>query len=249
MLRVGLVSAAGEKARGVLEVGLAGALGEGCEVRLWPTYAALVEALVAGDEEIAWLPPAAYLRARRRGGVRLLASVERGGKASYGCALVGRAAVAPTLEEAAGKRALWVDPWSAAGYLVPRALVRAAGHDPDTFFSSQGFAGDYRSLQVALIAGEADVVGFYARLDDDGEPVEGPWQGNPGLSVLAHGGPIPGDTLCSGPSLAEDRRVQLEKTLTGRLPPPALLVVLQATALRPPDAGAYDAFEARYAPP
>jgi hypothetical protein len=43
-----------------------------------------------------------------------------------------------------------------------------------------------------------------------------------------------------------DRLAQLRGALTGKLPPPALLVVLQATALREPEPGLYDAFEAKY---
>jgi hypothetical protein len=43
--------------------------------------------------------------------------------------------------------------------------------------------------------------------------------------------------------------MHLRAVLTGKLPPPALLVVLQATALRDADRAAYDAFEAKYLEP
>jgi ABC-type phosphate/phosphonate transport system substrate-binding protein len=249
MLRVGLVSTAGEKARGVLEVGLEGALQEPCQARLWTSYAALVDALMEGEEEVAWLPPVAYLRARRMGPVTLLATIERGGKGSYGCVLLGRAGLVDTIEAAEGKRAAWIDPWSAAGYLVPRALIRAAGHNPDAFFSAQSFVGSYTSVLSMLNFDQAEVGGCYCRLDDQGQPEDGLWYGQEGLTLLAHGGPIPGDTLCAGPALPEERLMHLRAVLTGKLPPPALLVVLQATALRDADRAAYDAFEAKYLEP
>ncbi|MCS6901330.1 MAG: PhnD/SsuA/transferrin family substrate-binding protein [Myxococcales bacterium] len=249
MLRVGLVSAAEEKARRVLEVGLEGALQESCRARLWTSYAALVDALMDGEEEVAWLPPVAYLRARKRGPVTLLATVERGGKGSYGCVLLGRAGVVNRIEAAEGKRAVWVDPWSAAGYIVPRALIRAAGYNPDAFFSAQSFAGSYASLLSMLTYEQAEVGACYCRLDEQGQPEDGPWFGREDFSLLAHSSPIPGDTLCAGPALSHERLAHLKTVLTGKLPPPALLVVLQATALRPPDQGAYDDFEAKYLDP
>jgi ABC-type phosphate/phosphonate transport system substrate-binding protein len=246
MLRVGLVSTAGEKARGVLEAGLEGALQEPCRVRLWASYAALVEALMDGDEEIAWLPPVAYLRARKIGAVHLLATIDRGGKSSYGCVLLGRAGVVDTIAAAEGKRAAWIDPWSAAGYIVPRALVHAAGHNPDSLFSAQSFVGSYASVLSMLNFDQAEIGGCYCRLDAQGQPEDGLWYGQEGLVLLAHSDPIPGDTLCAGPALSVDRLAQLREALTGKLPPPALLVVLQATALREPEPGLYDAFEAKY---
>lgn len=248
MLKVGLVSAAGEMARGVLEVGLAGALREGCQVRLYPAYSDLVDALAAGEEDVAWLPPVAYLRARRQGPVQLLASIERGGQSTYGCALLGRAEAAASFESARGSRAAWIDPWSAAGYLVPRALLRSQGHDPDAFFSAQTFVGDYRAALALLASGQADVTGCYARLEPHGQLAGGPWDEHPGLVVLASGGSIPNDTLCASAAVDPERLAHLRAALTGRLPPPALLVVLQTSALRPPVPDDYDAFEQRYDP-
>ena len=56
-----------------------------------------------------------------------------------------------------------------------------------------------------------------------------------------------GDTLCAGPSLSDEARLaHLQSTLTGQLPPPALLVVLQASSLKPPHPEDYDEFESRY---
>lgn len=246
MLRVGLVSTAGEKARGVLQVGLEGTLKEPCEVRLWDSYASLVDALKEGEEELAWLPPVAYLRARRMGAATLLASVERGGKSSYGCVLLGRTGVVDSIQEAEGKRAVWVDPWSAAGYIVPRALIHAAGYSPETFFSAQSFVGSYTTVLSMIRFEQAEVGGCYCRLGDDGLPEDGPWRGQVELSLLAHSEAIPGDTLCAGASLSSERLEYLRDVLTRHLPPPALLVVLQATALRKPNLAAYQRFEEMY---
>jgi ABC-type phosphate/phosphonate transport system substrate-binding protein len=247
-LRIGLVSEAGEQARGVLEVGLEGALREPCRVRLWPSYASLVDGLAAGEVDLAWLPPVAYLRARE-GAVKLLAVIQRGSRTSYKCALLGRMGVVDSLEQVAGKRAAWVDAWSAGGYIVPRALFRAAGYDPDRLFAAETFCGNYDAVLAALRSGQADVGSCYARLDAEGKIVAGPWQTEPGLSLLAVGGPIPADTLCTSGSLEAARFAGLQQALVGKPAPPALLVVLQATALRMPDPAPYDVFAKMYLEP
>lgn len=247
MLRFGLLSSTPRTARSLIEAGLSAALGEPCTVLAVSSYAALVDGLSDADVDLAWLPPVAYLRARKARAANLIATIERGGRASYGCALLGRASVCTSIDAVAKKRALWTDPWSAAGYLVPRAMLAKHGLDPDQLFSSQGFVGGYDAVLAALRSGQADVGAIFCRLDDQGRSTGGPWQGDAALSLLEVDGPIPGDSVCAGRALDEARRIELQGALTGPIQPVDLLKGLEATALLAPNTGLYDAFESRFA--
>jgi phosphate/phosphite/phosphonate ABC transporter binding protein len=174
-------------------------------LRRFPSYAALVEALVEEDIELAWLPPVAYIRACRLGDVHLVLTFERAGQPSYGSALLAaeRASVGE-VRDVAGKRVAWVDVWSAAGYLVPRDMLRAAGVDPASAFASQAFVGSHAAVLDALEEGRVDVGATYCSLDTRGALVAGPWTGRRGLRALAVSDPIPGDTLCAAGHLSPE---------------------------------------------
>jgi eukaryotic-like serine/threonine-protein kinase len=243
LIRFGIASSVARRLGPALESGLTSAFGEQCHVLPASSYSSLVDGLSDDDVDLAWLPPVAYLRARRLGAAHLLATIERAGLPSYGCALLGRSGAVEALGDLAGKRALWTDPWSAAGYLVPRTMLRARGVDPDQIFSSQGFVDGYEAVLAALRTGHADVGAAYCRGGTDDEPAAGPWQALGGVVVLCVGGPIPGDSVCAGRALAQDRREALALKLTSGGIPRPLLAVLEATGMSRPDGAAYDAFD------
>ena len=173
------------------------------------TYAELVDALAEGDLDLAWLPPVAYVRAVRSGAARLLLTLERDGRRSYSSAIVARAADAEQgLALFEGRRAVWVDPWSAAGYLIPRCMLRLAGVEPDRALSSQAFVGSYEAVLRAIAGGDADVGAVHCRLDELREIVSSPVRDDPRLRAIAVSRePIPGDTICA-PATANPERVR-----------------------------------------
>lgn len=156
------------------------------ERKAWPTYRALAESVREGKSDIAWLPPVVY--AWLAEAVNPLGCIARDGNTSYAAALV-------TLEDSgvralgdlAGKRAGWVDPLSAAGYVVPRLELSRAGIDPAATFASEKFYGTHRDALLALGRGDCDVVGTF----------EGAWSELEGLPVrvVATFGSIPGDVV------------------------------------------------------
>jgi phosphate/phosphite/phosphonate ABC transporter binding protein len=161
------------------------------------TYGALATSIREGKSDVAWLPPVAYAWLAER--VTPIGSFVRGGETSYSAALVVRED--STLRELAdlrGTRAGWVDPWSAAGYVVPRIELVRRGIDPETVFHAEIFYGNHRDTLLALGRDECDVVGTYARTPAAGsEAREGAWTALPDLRirVLATFGAIPNDVI------------------------------------------------------
>lgn len=219
------------------------ALGLRCDVLRYFNYAELVGAVGEREVELAWLAPVAYLRALHAGVVKVLLGVERAGRHEFSSALLGRSGVADSWEALAGRRAVWVDPWSAAGYLVPRWMMRARGHRPDEEFASQGFLGSHEAVLDALRAGTADVGATFCATDDQGNVVEGPWTAADQLTPIAVSSPIPGDTICAAHDLSDELTKVVVESLSKQTAREALLQLLGASRLAAVDHSRYEAFE------
>jgi phosphate/phosphite/phosphonate ABC transporter binding protein len=176
------------------------------ERKAWPTYKSLGESVREGTSDIAWLPPVVY--AWLAEGVNPLGFIARGGSTTYSAALValeksGIRTLAD-LETSPRKRAGWVDPWSAAGYVVPRIELSRAGIDPAATFASETFYGSHREAMLALARGDCDLAGTYARAPEGGRPPEGAWSDleDASVHVVAMLGSIPSDVLAARRNLA-----------------------------------------------
>ncbi len=241
-MRLGLVWTAKDVDLDGVARAMHAALARPIHVLRFKSYAELVDAVLESDVELAWLPPVAYVRARRAAGLRLLFSTLRadGEAASYHAALLGRRGSVERVDDARGKRAAWVDGWSAAGYLVPRTLLTRAGIAPDAELAAQGFVGGHEAVIEALTAGTADIGGTYCRVEDGA--VVGPFAGHPEITVLAVSEAIPGDTLCAGPAVtgaeAEAIGVLLREASSTIAP------LIAARDLSPGDPSYYDTLEA-----
>lgn len=165
------------------------------------SYADLAESLADGRLDLAWLPPAAYVHARRTDGVRLVATVERSGTADYRGVLLGHTGAVASVERAAGARAAWVDAWSLAGYFVPRALLKRRGIDPDEMLAAQCFYGSYDAAIDAVSSRAAELAGSFCSVDAEGRIAKRGWSSVAPVRVLAMSAAIPSDTICTGPSL------------------------------------------------
>lgn len=150
-----------------LEVALAGALARRTEVSVASSYGALEKDLLAGRVDAAWAPPFACARWEAMGSPVLLRQVRKG-RATYRGAILGRSGDGLELGALSGKRVVWVDRHSAAGFLLPAACLRERGVDPGRVFVSQEFLGSYRACLEAVASGRADVTSVFASVD--GEP-------------------------------------------------------------------------------
>jgi serine/threonine-protein kinase len=225
-VRMGLVAAHKEASADVLRQ-LEETLTGTWSLRRFPSYSTLIDALCEEEVELAWLPPVAYLRARQVGPVHLLLALERAEGPAYGSALVAspRAGI-QSLREIRGKHVAWVDVWSAAGYLMPRGVIRGAGFDPEQVFASQTFVGSHAAVLDALEDGRADVGATYCSLDEHGALVAAPWSERPGLRPIALSGAIPGDAICGAGEIAlEDAEAMVEPLIALSAEPrgPALM--------------------------
>lgn len=162
------------------------------------TYRELAASVRAGSCDVAWLPPVVY--AWLAESVTPVGSILREGAAEYATALVTlESSDVHALGDLQKKRMGWVDPWSAAGYVVPRIELAAAGIDPTTAFASEAFFGTHRDVMRALARGECDVVATFARRRPDGSAEGGGWgeltKMGKAVRVVAVAGAIPPDVI------------------------------------------------------
>jgi phosphate/phosphite/phosphonate ABC transporter binding protein len=161
------------------------------------SYESLARAVREGKVDLAWLPPIVYVRIIE--GVTPLGSVLRGGSATYEAALVVR--TDSKIEEVAdlrGARAGWVDPWSAAGFVMPRLELASRGVDPRTLFRTERFVGSHRAAIEAVMEGACDVAGTFARPEkSDSTETSGGWSEveNADVRLLGRFGKIPPDVV------------------------------------------------------
>lgn len=187
---------------------------------LW-NYRRLIESMEANEIDLAWLPPILALEAIARGEVNPVAIPVRGGVASYSTALFARDDARVTgLSDLVGRTAAWVDPQSAAGYLVIRAFLRSRGVDLERAFTSESFVGNYDAVTRAVMDGRADVGATFIHLgqsDQDGprpRMIRAGW-GDAKVRILAHAGPIPSDVVVAKSGTSAVVVEQIQELLVG----------------------------------
>ncbi len=163
--------------------------------------------------DVAWLPPVVYARLENEQvAVAMLTRAGRG-RSYWSALVVPKDSPIHTLPQIAGARIAWVDPLSAAGYLVARMGLRARGFEPRTMFGHQFFAGSHNEAINAVLGGRADVAATFAHLGDSGHVVRGPWEEmnipSDRLRVLTLLGEIPADVIAARASVPEPLRASI----------------------------------------
>ena len=126
--------------------------------------------------DLAWVSPIPFIALLRNESVVPLASPQRGGMHYHGAIVVAaELAHRRSLPALVGKRAAWVDRYSAAGFVVPRIELAKAGLDVKTAFASQHFYGSHAAVVQAVADGRADFGATYVRLAANDAVVGGPW--------------------------------------------------------------------------
>jgi phosphonate transport system substrate-binding protein len=162
------------------------------------------------------LPPILALRSTGRALVTPLALPVRHGVSTYSTALFARAdAWVGDAGELRRARAAWVDPQSAAGYLVIRALLRSRGMDLTELFGENTFYGSHEAVVEAVFDGRADVGATFVH-----EPVKSGGAQRAGwrdrdVRVLAMADSIPSDMLAARADLEPEIRGRLQDSLVG----------------------------------
>ncbi len=194
-------------------------LGELAEVEVGvmeaPSYQDLAMTLDAGRAQLAWLSPIPYIALAQAGTVTPLVYNERAKKHYCSAIIVPETSHVKRLAELKGARAAWVDRHSAAGFVVPRVQLAAAGVDPRTELSDQTFEGSHERVAAAVAEGRVDFGATFAHREPD-NTVVGPWSTLPETNrvrVLATFGKIPSDLIVARNDVDMAVRVRLTRAL------------------------------------
>ena len=173
------------------------------------SYEALQHGVLTGEVDAAWGPPLICARVEAAGGTVALRAVRRG-EVTYRSVLLVR--VQDRFELASlgtgeyRPRAVWVDSWSMAGYLLPRAHLRRIGVDPAKAFSSEKMLGSYTACFDAVLEVDADLTASFIGTTQ----LEAMWGDRMRrLRPAGYSEEIPNDGIVIAPSLAVEQRTAL----------------------------------------
>ncbi len=120
-------------------------------------FAAVREAMGAGQAHIGWLNTFNYILANEKFGVDVALVTQRFGAVSYnGQINVSADAGIASVADLAGKTFCWVDPNSTSGYIIPRVFLAANGLNPDTDFARTVEAGSHNAVITEIYNGNCD---------------------------------------------------------------------------------------------
>lgn len=132
-------------------------------------YGGVVEALRAGHLEVAMLTPFVTVLGRLEADAYPIATIV---PPSQSIIVTYEGSGVETLDDLQGKTFAFVDPASATGYLLPAAMLKRMGYDPDTFFGRVVYAGGQDAVALAIqnktIQGGAMATIVYNRMVNDG---------------------------------------------------------------------------------
>ncbi|NOZ05974.1 MAG: phosphate/phosphite/phosphonate ABC transporter substrate-binding protein [Chloroflexi bacterium] len=189
------------------------------------SYAALIEGMGANKVDVGWFGPLAYVLAHEKYGANvILVSIEYG-QTTYRSEIIVRTdSGINSLADLKGKRFAYVDAASASGYLYPRAMLAAAGYDPDTFFAKTTFAGSHDSAVVAVYRGDVDAGAVYEDARDAVEKALPDVMDQ--VKVIAYSDPIPNDNVAVRKGLPPEITNKIKQALLGMAADPEGLKVL-----------------------
>lgn len=123
-------------------------------------YNGVIQALASGQVDVATLAGSGYANADAQVGDKVapILTTRRadGGTGYYSALIVKADSPFKSIQDLKGRSLGYVDFNSTSGYLYPRAKMRAAGMDPDHFFSKTAFAGGHTQAVMALANGQFD---------------------------------------------------------------------------------------------
>ncbi|HEY53917.1 MAG TPA: phosphate/phosphite/phosphonate ABC transporter substrate-binding protein [Caldilineae bacterium] len=217
------------------------------EANVGTDFAAVREAMGAGQAHIGWLNTFNYVLANEKYGVDAALVTERYGSTSYkGQFNVLADSGITSLEDLKGKVICWVDPNSTSGYIIPRIMLKANGIDPDTDFANQIEAGSHNNVITQVYNGECDVGTTYAdarsSVEDDLPDVKEK------VAVLAVTSDIPNDGVSFIKDFPADKRQKIVDALLAFAATEegqeALNKLYSIAGLQAADDSFYDAFRA-----
>jgi phosphonate transport system substrate-binding protein len=194
------------------------------------SYEDLERALLEGRADAAWGPPIVCARVEDAGGHVALRAI-RYGAVTYRAVLLCRADDPIDLRAEATlrqRRAVWVDRWSMAGYVLPRHHLRTLGLDPASAFEREDLLGSYAACLDAVLELEADVTATFANRRGLGYHEICGGRADE-LRTLGYTDESPNDGVVIGPKVAPAAADALGRGLRALIARPASLAVLAET--------------------
>lgn len=126
------------------------------ETNVATSYAAVIEAMGAGNAHVAWLPTLSYILAHEKYGVEPILVVGRFGTTSYASQIIARADSGITgLADLAGKKFCRPDALSTSGWVVPSVMLAGAGV-PEADLGEVIDAKGHDAVVTAVYNGDCD---------------------------------------------------------------------------------------------
>jgi len=173
------------------------------------SYAAVIEAMGAGNAHVGWLNTFSYILANQKHGVEPVLVAERFGSTSYASILITRSdSGIDSLDDLAGVKFCRPDPLSTSGWIVPSVMLQAAGVDLDAMEIID--SGNHDGVVAAVYNNDCDAGAVYddARTgleDEYGDVMEA-------VAVIATSDDIPNDNVSVISELPEE---VVEKLVSG----------------------------------
>jgi phosphate/phosphite/phosphonate ABC transporter binding protein len=187
-------------------------LGVEVDGRTADSYDHLAKLVKTRQVDLGVFSPAAYVMARKELPAVAVATATRDGSPTYLGYIVAKVSYPrPRLEDLKGKHIAWVHNKSTSGYFYPRAMLKAKGIDPDTYFGKQTFAGNHAKALQQVLDGEVFCCAAAS-------PFVNPETNNavkdaPELLVIAKTKRIPLDCIVVQDSLTRDFAKRLRQAL------------------------------------
>ncbi len=143
------------------------------DVSVPTSYTAVIEAMGAGQVDVAWLATFAYVLAHDKYGVDVILTTIRQGSKTYRSQIVTRAdSGIRTLADLRGKRFAFVDSASASGFLYPVALLAKNNIDYKTAFAETVNAGGHDKVIIAVYNRQVDAGATFGNSIESGAPTD-----------------------------------------------------------------------------
>ena len=175
-------------------------------------YEKSVEKLANGDIDAGIFGSAPAFIAIKNGVAEPIARPEaKRSSVYYGYWLTLKESGLKTIADFKGKRFAYVDPYTSAGYLFPRAAIKEKGFDPDKFFGTIKFSKTHEAAIQMLLNGSVD--GCAAKNTAYKKFIDTNIGLKERLNIIEVAGPFPERTLTVSKRIDEPTRKKILDTL------------------------------------
>lgn len=193
-------------------------------IKPYKSYYEMETALHRGEAHAAWGPPIVCASLEAAGGITVVRAV-RYGAVTYRSVLLARTDSGIDIKRIGNPgmrplKAAWVDPWSMAGYILPRHHLRTLAVEPTAAFAEELVLGSYDACFQAVLGGQADLTASFAGRSGLGY-VELCGTRARELRTLAFTRECPNDGIVLSPTVTGDARAELTAALHSLLDRPA----------------------------